>query len=669
MNAVQQIGQKVARLSGTLLFFATIHLLFAMPASAATYAVVGNGTPASCTQETLQTAVAEGGEVTFNCGAAPHTILFSSIINLNVDVVIDGGGLITLNGNNGSPIFNIAAANTVTLRGLSIINAPNSASAIFNSGTLTVEDSSFQDNLRGAIYNSGGTITVVDSTFEGNVTSSGGAITNEGGGTLSISGSTFRNNSITGSNWGGAVFGSTNSTTTIVDSLFEDNKALNGTGGAIYNSHVMTIEHSIIRNNTANGGGGIYNHGTLTVIDTHISGNETTGTGGGGIAHFNNSQTPSKLTLIRSTVERNTSQQGGGGILFVGESATMEAINSTIYSNTATTIGGGGLLIQDGVATLTNVTISDNNSLATDGEDVENSSTHPGTVTLENTLVVGGGCAGTITDGDGNLEFPGATCGFDTPSADPGLGAPASNGGWTPTIAITEGGPAQNAAVNNNCPATDQRGVLRPQFTTCDIGAFEWGALPVLTSIAPTSTIALSPTFTLAVFGSNFIPGSPASRVLWNGEALPTTYVSGTELRATVDANRIQAGGQVSVTVQTPVVDGGVSQFTAIFTIFKRDQTINFAELQDRTADPETFDLIANATSGLPVSFSAAGVCTVAGNTVTLTGELGKCTITAQQAGNESYNAAPNIVRSFDVIEPREGVLHIPHIFGNEAIQ
>ena len=42
-------------------------------------------------------------------------------------------------------------------------------------------------------------------------------------------------------------------------------------------------------------------------------------------------------------------------------------------------------------------------------------------VNVRNTLVDGGGCVGTIVDGDGNLEFPGTSCGFDTPSADPGL--------------------------------------------------------------------------------------------------------------------------------------------------------------------------------------------------------------------------------------------------------
>ena len=38
--------------------------------------------------------------------------------------------------------------------------------------------------------------------------------------------------------------------------------------------------------------------------------------------------------------------------------------------------------------------------------------------------------------------------------------------------------------------------------------------------------------------------------------------------------------------------------------------------------------------------------------------------ITAAQAGDQSYKAAPNVVRSFEVINPE--LLHLPHLFGNK---
>lgn len=663
-GATPALFKKPARLSSTI-FFATflamLNIFLAMPAWAATDAVVGTGTPASCTEAALETALAAGGTITFNCGAAPHTIVLTGAKNLNVDMTVDGDNLITLSGGNATRIFNIAADKTVTLRELVLVDTPNSASGLYNSGTLIVVDSTFRNHLRGAIYNAGGTITVLNGVFEDNERS---AITNENAGTLSVTSSTFRRNKMMGSGYGGAIYGSTGSTNTISNSLFEENQA-GESGGAIYNSHLMTITRSIIRDNEAYGGGGIGNSGTLLIRDSHISFNDATGVGGagGGISHFNQSTTPSRLTILNSTLDNNSATKQGGAIWVSGEVATLELTNSTVYSNTSLDFGGGGIYVTSADATLTNVTLSDNTSLVTTGGSVENSPNLPGTILLRNTLIVNGGCeGGGMTDGGGNLQFPDGGCGVSVAAQDPALAAPADNGGWTPTMAFAENGPAQNAGLNANCPATDQRGVLRPQFTTCDVGAFEWGALPTLANIAPESTLALSPTFTLVVEGSNFVDGPSGSRVRWGDETLPTLYVNATTLHATVNDSRIVAGGQVSITVETPVVDGGVSDHTELFTIIKRDQTIDFGALQDRGLEPATFEIEATATSGLAVSFVASGVCTVAGDTVTLSGETGTCTITAQQAGNASYNAAPDVQHSFNVTDDEQ--MFIPHIFG-----
>lgn len=660
MNRFKQYEQKRTRLAGLMLVFAMLNIFIWLPAQAATNVGVGNGTPASCTEAALNAALAAGGEITFNCGNANHTINFTNIKNISSDITIDGGGKITLSGNNATRLFSIIAENTFTLRNISIVNAPDTA-AIFNAGTLVVENVTFRNNLRGAIYNAGGHVSINDSRFEENQRS---AVTNENGGTLSVANSTFLNNTIplvnTGN--GGGVY-NPNGHATITHSHFEGNQATDS-GGAIYNSGVITIEHTTVINNSAYGGGGIANADVMVIRNSHISGNRATGVSGagGGVLHYNQSATPSSLVIVQSTIDRNSSVVQGGGLWVSGTQATFDMTNSTVYSNTASDTGGGGLYVTSAKATLTNVTFSDNVAETSDGDNIENSNILPGTITLRNTIVNGGGCEGGVVDGDGNLEFPGTSCGFDTASADPGLGALTNNGGWTPTLAITEGGPAQNTGVNANCPATDQRGVLRAQFVTCDIGAFEWGALPILESIEPQSTLALSPTFTLVVNGSNFIPGLVPTRVLWNGDSLPTTFVNSTELHAVVAASRIVAGGVVSITVETPVIDGGVSEHTELFTIIKRDQTIDFDELEDRTLDPLTFKLDVEASSGLPVTFTATGVCAVEGNTVTLNGELGACTITAQQAGNESYNPAPDVVRSFNVINPV--LMRIPQVFG-----
>jgi hypothetical protein len=103
----------------------------------------------------------------------------------------------------------------------------------------------------------------------------------------------------------------------------------------------------------------------------------------------------------------------------------------------------------------------------------------PSSATLRNTIVAnspsGGNCAGVISDGGGNLQYPGTDCGGTITSADPLLD-PAGlqdNGGPTETIALQVGSPAIDAAASANCPAEDQRGLDRPQGAACDDGAWE----------------------------------------------------------------------------------------------------------------------------------------------------------------------------------------------------
>jgi hypothetical protein len=78
-------------------------------------------------------------------------------------------------------------------------------------------------------------------------------------------------------------------------------------------------------------------------------------------------------------------------------------------------------------------------------------------------------------------------------------------------------------------------------------------------------------------------------------------------------------------------------------------QTIAFDPLPNRLVTDPPFAVDAAASSGLPVSLEATGVCSLSGTTVTLTGEVGTCSIRASQAGNELFLAAPDVVRTFTV--------------------
>jgi len=82
--------------------------------------------------------------------------------------------------------------------------------------------------------------------------------------------------------------------------------------------------------------------------------------------------------------------------------------------------------------------------------------------------------------------------------------------------------------------------------------------------------------------------------------------------------------------------------------IAQAGQTITFNAIPNTTYGIAPFGLTATASSGLPVSYSATGSCTVSGSTVTLTG-AGSCTITASQAGNTNYSPAAPVSRSFAI--------------------
>jgi hypothetical protein len=82
-----------------------------------------------------------------------------------------------------------------------------------------------------------------------------------------------------------------------------------------------------------------------------------------------------------------------------------------------------------------------------------------------------------------------------------------------------------------------------------------------LASISPASATAGGPSFTLTVTGSNFVSGSV---VRWRGGNRTTTFVSSTQLTATILASDIASAGTASVTVGSP---GGVVSNGVTFTI------------------------------------------------------------------------------------------------------
>ena len=81
--------------------------------------------------------------------------------------------------------------------------------------------------------------------------------------------------------------------------------------------------------------------------------------------------------------------------------------------------------------------------------------------------------------------------------------------------------------------------------------------VPAIGSLSPSSIANGNPAFTLTINGSNFVP---ASQVLWtDGTPRTTTFVSTTQLTATINAADVVNPGNNSVTVRNPTPGGGTS--------------------------------------------------------------------------------------------------------------
>lgn len=359
-------------------------------------------------------------------------------------------------------------SNRGTLRLISSVVAGNSAAehggGILNflGGTLTLINSRVSGNTSmefgGGIDNNGAeaTLRLLNSVVTGNSAPFGGGIFNIEA-TLTVTDSRVSNNS--GAVGGGINNNGSAATLTLTNSTVSRNFA-EGLGGGIENTGgTVLLTKSIVTGNTSTDfGGGISNRsGGTTVIRSTVSGNSA-GSDGGGLW---NSQ--GKLDLTNSTVSRNSAISGdGGGIRSSGTPARLKLRNTTVAFNSATVAGGGGISTT-GPVTLTNSLVARNT--ADQGPDILKS----GGVTITARFsLLGIGSGSGVSDG-----VNGNQVGSRNTPLDPLLGPLANNGGPTRTHALLLGSPAIDGASTPDCPATDQRGVLRPQGPACDIGSYE----------------------------------------------------------------------------------------------------------------------------------------------------------------------------------------------------
>jgi hypothetical protein len=121
-------------------------------------------------------------------------------------------------------------------------------------------------------------------------------------------------------------------------------------------------------------------------------------------------------------------------------------------------------------------------------------------------------------------------------------------------------------------------------------------AAPVLASLLPGGASAGDPAILLTVVGSGFVDGAV---VRWDGSDRPTTFVSSSEVDATIDASDLAAGKTVQVTVRNP--GGGVSNALA-FAIDNPVPTLSSLSTTNVTGGGADFTLTALGASFVPSS-------------------------------------------------------------------
>src|SRR5882724_8227275 len=168
-------------------------------------------------------------------------------------------------------------------------------------------------------------------------------------------------------------------------------------------------------------------------------------------------------------------------------------------------------------------------------------------------------------------------------------------------------------------------------------------AAPTVSSLSPTCATAGGPQFTLTVNGTNFVSGSTVN---WNGTPLTTTFVSATQLTATVPASLIASAGTASITVVTPC--GGTSN-AKTFTIGATPVItspltacgtvgVAFSYTITATNNPTTF-----SATPLPAGLSVNTSTGVISGTPT-TGGTTNVTITASNGASSCNSASATLV-------------------------
>ena len=322
-----------------------------------------------CTESGIRDAAAKGGGVhTFACDG-PTTIVTQDEIRIDRDVILEGRGEVTIDGNDDHRVLVVLSDAVVGIRGFVLTRGAG------RSG--------------GGGYN-GGTLTFLRTWITGNsCTSTGGGFYN--GADLRLIDSVVSDN--TSGTHGGGIYQLPDRRLTVVRGSFTNNLAGEG-GGAIHNwSGTTTIEDTVFHSNQAQYGGGIYQTGGGGTMLTRVDLSENVSTWRGGALYIQEGD----LRVTDTSIERNSAATRGGGIYFAASDPgdVVELRNTRVQDNTSD-LEGGGVYCNGGWMRFFDSVIA-NNTTTGDGGGIFSRLCRP--VALQNTTVSGntaGGLGGGI---------------------------------------------------------------------------------------------------------------------------------------------------------------------------------------------------------------------------------------------------------------------------------
>lgn len=173
-------------------------------------------------------------------------------------------------------------------------------------------------------------------------------------------------------------------------------------------------------------------------------------------------------------------------------------------------------------------------------------------------------------------------------------------------------------------------------------------------SAAPAFTSASSATFSTASANTFTVTATGIPTPTITAGTLPAgvSFVSGGTNSGTGTLST--ASGAFTPGTITFTATSGAATQTQTFTLLAAagaSQTINFTNPVAQTFSSTPVPLVATATSGLTVSFTSSTptVCAISGGTNVSMLTVGTCTINANQAGNATFAAAPQVTRSFGI--------------------